>query len=745
MTRNESEATLEARMNAVIGAIFPWNIKLEHQTRFAFQIGHRKFEVDGEEVSRIEGRTDILVSRSDDVPVAIVELKRAGLPLTRDDVEQGLSYARLFQARPPLVVVTNGTETQVYNSLTGEEIAGTTFDEQRFAQLVAAAGKVATEHIKQAIETLLGPGSAVWAAAVDKATGDVIQQETGSWKEWYKPFVDGFLIPRAATKRICEHVSKGARLTVLHGAPLSGRSNVLRELVAEMDQRQVSCLLIANEGASVFQRLADALATHLDWRITSDEARDWLRGLSLSATDRRLVLLIDDVSRDTQAVKDMLDIVGAGFGGRVSIVATLTTSAWDELRFSADGVSRSAIGKSAVPEALLPLSDEEFEAAKACLWQHSVSLMTGAAFSSEYRLPWFIRAMLGQWESLPDPDSETCFELPSMATAELIVHTRTRFHDHVPLRSAMQRLARAILEEANHCIDGAPVLTDSADMFEVSRDIAVAHLKEAGLRDLLRRGVIKEQIVSDGSVLVVTLPELAASELAFCIAPELSSRATRDFEAALSWYVSLTVLLPFGDIICARALLDAWVMDPAAEVTQKLYEHIVNLARFAEPTISTTQEKMDVEHAVFPLLASRLVEVPAEFDGEHGPQDARPAILFDLTKVRVPLLRGGGSRKLLTYRFADTVVLSPQYGVIESITLALFNWFQVADPALRDSWISDVAREGSIAQLYRTMTAISQMQELESEVHRQWADAAIQEKIDPALSKQIGLLGVGRP
>jgi hypothetical protein len=66
-----------------------------------------------------EGRTDIL-AYAHGRPLAVFELKRAGLPLTSDDEAQGLSYAKVLTPPIQLVVVTNGNETRMLAAYSGE-------------------------------------------------------------------------------------------------------------------------------------------------------------------------------------------------------------------------------------------------------------------------------------------------------------------------------------------------------------------------------------------------------------------------------------------------------------------------------------------------------------------------------------------------------------------------------------------------------------------------------------------------
>ncbi|WP_156929067.1 hypothetical protein [Bradyrhizobium sp. th.b2] len=104
LTTAPTEADLEAKIHAAVLAAFPWLPpgSLRHQTKFEFKFGHRIVQIDGKEVSKVQGRSDVLVFHND-TPLAVLELKREGLPLTQEDREQGLSYARMLHPRPPLV------------------------------------------------------------------------------------------------------------------------------------------------------------------------------------------------------------------------------------------------------------------------------------------------------------------------------------------------------------------------------------------------------------------------------------------------------------------------------------------------------------------------------------------------------------------------------------------------------------------------------------------------------------------
>jgi len=83
---------------------------------FSIRLGHRVINFDKKKAS---GRSDILVSRNGK-SLAIVETKAPTHDLEDDDAWQAISYARLLSNIAPFAIVTNGTETKVYDVLTSE-------------------------------------------------------------------------------------------------------------------------------------------------------------------------------------------------------------------------------------------------------------------------------------------------------------------------------------------------------------------------------------------------------------------------------------------------------------------------------------------------------------------------------------------------------------------------------------------------------------------------------------------------
>lgn len=94
--------------------------ELSFEDQFSIRLGHNTFRVarrgTPEQRDQARGRSDLLLLRNGE-PIAIVETKAPDHRLTNDDAWQALSYASLLRPIAPYAIVTNGRETQVYDTL----------------------------------------------------------------------------------------------------------------------------------------------------------------------------------------------------------------------------------------------------------------------------------------------------------------------------------------------------------------------------------------------------------------------------------------------------------------------------------------------------------------------------------------------------------------------------------------------------------------------------------------------------
>jgi type I site-specific restriction endonuclease len=114
ITTSATEADLEAELDAAMRVAFPLlpRAAIRHQTQFSFKFGHAEISLNGLRPRHsARARADVILY-FEDKPLAVLELKRKDIPLEAADGLHGLSYAKLLNPMPPLVVVSNGVETR---------------------------------------------------------------------------------------------------------------------------------------------------------------------------------------------------------------------------------------------------------------------------------------------------------------------------------------------------------------------------------------------------------------------------------------------------------------------------------------------------------------------------------------------------------------------------------------------------------------------------------------------------------
>lgn len=78
----------------------------------------------------IKGRSDILCKKNGK-NLFIIELKNNSISIRQEDIDQGISYARLLvDDIAPFTIITNGETTRIFDSISRKEITGTTISEQ---------------------------------------------------------------------------------------------------------------------------------------------------------------------------------------------------------------------------------------------------------------------------------------------------------------------------------------------------------------------------------------------------------------------------------------------------------------------------------------------------------------------------------------------------------------------------------------------------------------------------------------
>lgn len=561
VTNQTTEADLESRINAALRHAFPLlpSEALRHQIRFSFTFGGKEIVVDGASREAALARADVIVYYNDK-PLAVLELKRPSVPLTEDDTQQGLSYARVLFPSPPLVVVSNGTDLRLLETHTGAVWTPGDRTGQAVAALIQNAARASSEDLKKAVDTLMGTNPDIWVQAVQKTSAAAIAELSGVWSQRLLPFVEGFLIPRKATALAKSLLKNGKRLLIIHGQPMIGKSNVLRELAQMADENRLAVLFIGFErGASILQQLADILAQELEWPVTKDEARNWLKGIS-RADGRTLVLAIDGIGLNFDGFRDEIDdLASDSFGKNLAIVLELDSVIANRVMKDSTGRRLSRIGRRASGVPVLQLDADEFCNACVALQGNKIGMTKGSQLSPELRLPWVLRAITSHLDKPSDgeePSSIPC--IPPLLSLHLMQLTRDSFKNDHELRRRFQGVAKAVLEDSLD--QGRPVslILEAISTFVFRRSSLENHISHADVDRLVEEGLVKPVMHESGeAVLLARMPELVASEVAYVLAKQIDQRAGRTGPEKAEWLTMIAGAIPFGDIVVAQAIIDS--------------------------------------------------------------------------------------------------------------------------------------------------------------------------------------------
>lgn len=764
-TTTPTEAQLESRINATLSRVFIGTVDLRHQLRFKVRVGHTVF--DAGSADYVEGRADILVYQHE-TPLAVLELKREGLAIKPADEEQGRSYALLAQA--PLVVITNGTETRIFQTHDMARLEGTTVEADELTRRVEAASTAARTGVSTAISKLLGTDLAT--SAVKALTTRELAELTSGWESGER-FVEGFIVPRRATRELREVLRSGRKVAVLAGPPLSGKSSVLRELALTSEEVGWDVLYVEGSscGEGLFRRLANVLAAQFSWPAGPDDVRVWVRQLA-NRVGRLLVICIDTLPLASAILLGELDELLGSFGDGLRVVVAVDENDLDSLVHKPNRREKTRIGRISSTIKVGNYDDDEFKAAVRVLAVLGGGLVYGALYAPELRAPWVLRAAVADQMVEASPERQAV--LAPLLGVQVFGVADDRFSDLGELRDDLKRLTVAYLNDLNTKRHHGDVLS-SLQLFSIRQEVVREHLDRTAVHGLVRAGILcRGASFSDEATWVIRVPELFGHLIANRIASTLPRKVSKDSQDAANWLIAIGSKILFGDAICAQAIFRAM-----PELGGGLYIDLINSLLRLPPR----REKLPTGSRMVALLprvglvdmnvgqdgmlslgirgsAAKTLTVPIEDDGFTTVANMDGwLILSQLREFRVVFQDEGGSLLnlagplLLELGSCTEVLRRPgsdlegfhthaieggsiscfQNGIAEPITWSIAELLSNDIPGVdRDAWVREAATSGSAALVNRLGQALTHLSELEE--IGSWAKEMLANEFQPALA-----------
>lgn len=564
-----NEATLEARVNAEIQKHFPKiaQLKITHQKYLNLQVGRRSnIKTGGLEQGRFTGRLDVLLS-FEDKPLAILELKEPGKPITEEDRNQGLSYAKLLTPQAPLVIVSNGENVAFYQTIDGEIWDSKTKDEEAVQALFSHALSSAAAEREEAIQLLMGKQPFIWKSLFQKYTEAAIYLLTGEVNQYTYPLTMDFVIERSVVSEIINSITSGDTLLALIGPPLSGKTNVLAQICLTENLENLVPIFIDAQNTSygIFQHIANQFTRELYVQVQPSEIRHWIYH-SIQSISGHLVIIIDGWTAAISGtlkedVDELINFLHEDFP--ISVLLCMDDTAFQEIKNTSGRPTCSAIGRNAKVIQLNPLDDDEFGSVCHLFYdKFQTGFHHGAQYNLDYRIPRLLRLIANmvnqdKSEAFIDKNNTPIKVLPSV-TNFLIFGTWDRYISHPEVVGFFQDLAKVYILDKDSRIDDPTLSIMSHGKGHTVQETAEKVIGYEKLNTIREQGHIGIVRGPNGKVLILPkIPEFLAMAASYVIAAECMKIFKQDgFEDAYGCLVKESDSFPYGDLVGARAILE---------------------------------------------------------------------------------------------------------------------------------------------------------------------------------------------
>ncbi|MFX0196030.1 MAG: type I restriction endonuclease [Candidatus Hodarchaeota archaeon] len=568
-----NEATFEGRLHAELRRLFPTIAKtrISHQQTFTLRLGHHEIFVDGASQFKTAGRLDVLV-KVDGRSLVLLELKRPKGVLTEQDRDQGISYARLLTPMPPLVVVSNGTDTRFYKTYDKKQWEVRSVDDKAVQSLFRHSLESAAQDKDEAIKLLLGQNPGIWKNIILKQTQMHLENLLGGIADATRPVAKNFTIPRSAVSKIISLLLSGESLIILVGPPLSGKTNVVAQLCMQTLKTSLVPFYLDAESLAygVIQHLSNVFCRNLFFALTPEKSRQWLLNGLRNPVDGRLVIIIDGWSpiAHDQIRADVDELISLGEDACFSIVLSVDQNTFERLHQTPGRSTATAIGRKANKIQLDMLNDEEFEMGLRQLYDmYKITFHSGAFYNKQYRQPQMLRILAAEANAVAHPShseenrtgDQKIGVLPSVTGLHVLNVAWDVFTSIPELRADFLLLANAYIADRLKRESSHSIMIFSYDRGCISIETAEKILGTARFERLRNQGYLSLINGPEGKVFAIPkVPEMLSVAGAFVIADELANLwRSGNYEEAYAFLLRESEPFPIGDVVGAKAIIES--------------------------------------------------------------------------------------------------------------------------------------------------------------------------------------------
>jgi len=591
-----NEAEFEQHLASTLRLVLPFfqPAQVSSQRSFSIKFGHHHVLVDdqipGERAKR--STYDVLL-KINGSPLVLLELKRPGLPLSADDRDQGVSYARLTDPITPVTIVTNGQNFHVYDTYTKAEIENEVLDENFFTGRIAQASLLAKNAFKDALFTLIESDQRLLFSMLNTISKNTFAELTGAVSDPTRPIINDFSVPRALLGELQETVWE-KQFVALTGDAYCGKTNLLYQYYQSAEQNEEAVLYIncADFHYSIFRKLANNLHSLLRFPVDELKLKEWLFLHFDEGTEKKITVIFDHVRADMDRVmmadlSEFLDVFKMD-GNR--IIVAVDQSVFYQLRFAESRLLNTMIGNNFREVQLGNFTTAEYFAANELLADHyQMAFAPGAAYTDVYRLPRIWRILVAS--SVRERPGEGFFALfKAVPGVEFLKVIQDTFQLDARLVSDFMPLIAAYIAGLTGLKDLKLKLM-AVHLGIIREELALKYLDSSRINRLIQGGYLERRLVAGFEwVLVCKLPELLAGYAAQHLKDKYVPLFQADFDLAYREFIDDCTFLPYGELVACRLILD---IGEAGDID--LFSDIINKLLNDEPKTEVDTSAKELE------------------------------------------------------------------------------------------------------------------------------------------------------
>jgi hypothetical protein len=281
---------------------------------FSVRLGRNVFEVGSRACTstlHAKGRADYLVRAHDGRNLLIVETKNPDEALDDASRRQGVSYARLLEdgGIAPFVILTNGRQTEIIDSITGQTLKGCTVPKDH--PHVTSGFRVSVDDISYRAEALeqlisLSPDNLL---AFCRAQVELRMRKlrSTSLTSGIKYIPDLYVERTTSTDALRDAIQDGKRCILIAGPPQVGKTNFVCHFVEQELAAGTPCLFYP--AISIGTGLACALKEDFEWTMGDAAPLAHIIRYKLSRilqhSQKRLLIVVEGLNESQDLIRSL--------------------------------------------------------------------------------------------------------------------------------------------------------------------------------------------------------------------------------------------------------------------------------------------------------------------------------------------------------------------------------------------------------------------------------------------------------